>query len=606
MVLEEDIPPFLTWLGPAVGGYLVSVAILAVMVAAGCWLLQTLVVGPVSAGDRVYRGLVGVGRDLAATSWRRTWALARLAMQESLRRHVLVVLGLFALIVVFAGWFLDPASVNPGRLRVEFILGSTNFLVCAVTLLLAVFSLPADFKAKAIQTVTTKPARSGEIVLGRILGFALVGTGLLAIMGLAGWVFVARGVAHSHTVEAGSLVEIRNDAGDPIGSAGQTSLDHGHRHRVRLDAAGTGVAELEQGHTHRVRAAGGGRHVVEAPEGILEARRPLRGRLSFLGRNGVPMAKGISVGDEWAYRSYIEGGTLAAAIWSFAGVREQEFPDGLPLELEVHVFRTHKGQIDRGISGSIRVRNPVTRLQSDPIVFIAKEATPDRHPIPRRLAVAAADGGRREVDLFEELVADGRVEIVIQCLEPGQYFGVAQADCYLRAGDGSFALNYAKSCLGIWFQMLLLTALGVVFSTVVAGPVALFGTLSILLVGQFRDFIFKLFTSQVTGDTLQAPGGGPIESFYRIVTQASIMAELADTAAVRWMKWIDTALLAPLRLAAGLFPSLSALGTSDFVAGGFDIPLDRVAMDAAETLGYLAVLVVAGAFFLRSREVGST
>jgi hypothetical protein len=29
-------------------------------------------------------------------------------------------------------------------------------------------------------------------------------------------------------------------------------------------------------------------------------------------------------------------------------------------------------------------------------------------------------------------------------------------------------------------------------------------------------------------------------------------------------------------------------------------------MDAAETLGYLAVLVVAGAFFLRSREVGST
>jgi hypothetical protein len=219
MVLEEDIPPFLTWLGPAVGGYLVSVAILAVMVAAGCWLLHTLVVGPVSAGDRVYRGLVGVGRDLAATSWRRTWALARLAVQESLRRHVLVVLGLFALIVVFAGWFLDPASVNPGRLRVEFILGSTNFLVCAVTLLLAVFSLPADFKAKAIQTVTTKPARSGEIVLGRILGFALVGTGLLAIMGLAGWVFVARGVAHSHTVEAGSLVEIRNGAGATLFTA---------------------------------------------------------------------------------------------------------------------------------------------------------------------------------------------------------------------------------------------------------------------------------------------------------------------------------------------------------------------------------------------------
>ncbi|MFN9370227.1 MAG: ABC transporter permease [Planctomycetia bacterium] len=606
MVLEEEIPPFLTWLSPAVGGYAVSVALLGVVVAGCCWLVQSFVVGPVTAGDRVYRGIVGVGRDLAATSGRRTWALARLAMQESLRRHVLVVLGLFAVIMVFAGWFLDPTSVNPGKLRVEFILAATNFLVCAVTLLLAVFSLPADFKAKAIQTVTTKPARSGEIVLGRILGFALVGTGLLTVMGIAGWAFVARGVVHAHGVDAAQLVEIRDDEGTVIGYEGKTSVDHGHRHRVRLDAAGNGVAEAEQGHGHPIRGTGPGRHVVDGPEGILEARRPLRGRLSFLGRNGLPMDRGISVGDEWAYRSYIEGGTLAAAIWTFAGVTERDFPDGLPLELEIHVFRTHKGQIDKGIGGSIRVRNPVTRLQSDPIVFIAREATLDRQPIPRQLTVTAADGDRREVDLFEALVADGRVEVILQCLEPGQYYGVAQADCYLRAGDGSFAVNYAKSCLGIWLQMLLLTALGVVLSTVVAGPVALFGTLAILLVGQFRDFISKLFTSQVTGDSVAAPGGGPIESFYRIVTQASITAELEKTTGVLWMKTIDTLLLAPLRLAAGLFPSLSALGTSDFVAGGFDIPLNRVAMDVAETFGYLVVLVVAGAVFLRTREVGST
>ncbi|MFN9982218.1 MAG: hypothetical protein ACK53Y_19985, partial [bacterium] len=85
------------------------------------------------------------------------WALARLAIQESLRRHVLVVLGLFALIVLFAGWFLDPTSVNPGKLYLGFMLGATNLLVCLVTLILSVFSIPADIKAKAIQTVTTKP-----------------------------------------------------------------------------------------------------------------------------------------------------------------------------------------------------------------------------------------------------------------------------------------------------------------------------------------------------------------------------------------------------------------------------------------------------------------
>jgi hypothetical protein len=72
------------------------------------------------------------------------------------------------------------------------------------------------------------------------------------------------------------------------------------------------------------------------------------------------------------------------------------------------------------------------------------------------------------------------------------------------------------------------------------------------------------------------------------------------------MKGIDTLLLSPLRLAAGMVPSLAALGTSDFVSGGFDIPATLVAMDALRTLGYLIVLVVAGAFFLHGREVGST
>ena len=37
------------------------------------------------------------------------------------------------------------------------------------------FSLPADIKTKTIYTVVTKPVRPGEIVLGRIVGFSLVG-----------------------------------------------------------------------------------------------------------------------------------------------------------------------------------------------------------------------------------------------------------------------------------------------------------------------------------------------------------------------------------------------------------------------------------------------
>ena len=120
------------------------------------------------------------------------------------------------------------------------------------------------------------------------------------------------------------------------------------------------------------------------------------------------------------------------------------------------------------------------------------------------MVATSADGGTRKVDLFNDIVSDGRVEVVLQCLEPSQYYGVAQADFYLRSGNGSFALNYAKSCLGIWFAMLLVSAIGVTFSTFLAGPVALLATLSVILIGQFRSFIEGLFDAQVTGDNLNA------------------------------------------------------------------------------------------------------
>jgi hypothetical protein len=609
MVLEEEIPTFASWIGPAVVSYLFAASLVAVTAAVIAWLVQSTVYGPLAAGDRVYRGVVSGIVDLAGMSARRVWALARLAIQESLRRNVLVALALFALIVLFAGWFLDPKSVNPGKLYLGFILSATNLLVCLVVLLLSVFSLPADMKAKAIQTVVTKPVRTGEIVLGRMLGFALVGTVLLAVMGGIGWGFVVRSVSHRHEVVAADLVERRGEDGVVTGWEGRSSLDRGHRHRVELTADGEGMTDTTQGHRHRIRRISGegatALYEVGPVEGLLEARRPHRGKLGFLDREGRPSAKGISVGAEWSYRQYIEGGSLAAAIWTFSDISEEEFPEGLPLEMVVRVFRTYKGEIEKGIAGSVRVRNPSTGLQSDPFYFTAKEFTIDSLLIPRTLPATSADGGTRQVNLFTDIVSDGRVEVVLQCLEPAQYYGVAQADFYLRSGSGSFAFNYVKSCVGIWFSMLIVTAVGVMFSTFLAGPVALLASLAVVVVGQFREFIQRLFESQVTGDSKIMPGGGPIESLYRIVTQASITVDLDPSPVVTAMKTVDTFLLAPMRLAAAIFPSLAALGTSDFVSGGFDIPLNLLAENGLETAGYVLAFFIAGALCLRAREVAS-
>jgi hypothetical protein len=605
MVLEEEIPRFAAWIGPAVVRYGFAAFMVTVCAAAAAWVAQGMVYGPLAAGDRVYRGFLTGLADLAGTSPRRVWALARLAIQESVRRNVLVVLAIFGLVLVFAGWFLDPASVNPGKLYIGFILAATNLLVCAVVLLLAVFSLPADIRSRTIQTVTTKPVRTSEIVLGRILGFALVGTALLAAMGLAGWAFVVRSVAHTHTLVSDDLLEATDESGAAVGATGRTGLERGHRHRVAIGADGTGMAETAGGHRHRVRANADGTYAVGPAEGLLEARKPLRGTLRFLDRDGRPSTKGISVGSEWAYREFIAGGTPSAAIWTFSGLSEREFPEGLPLETIIRVFRTHKGRIEDGIHGTIQVRNPATGLRSEVFPIVAKEFSIEEVFVPRRIGTMLPDGGTREVDLYEDLVADGRIEVWLQCLEPGQYYGVAQADFFMSTGDGSFALNYAKGCLGIWFAMLIATSLGVMFSTFLAGPVAMVATLAVILVGQFRGFIARLFESQVTGDSSIVPGGGPIESLVRLATQESITGDWDPTPAALVIKAIDTALLAPMRLAASIFPSLSELGTGDFVAAGFSIPFDLLAAHGAETAGFVVAFAVAGAFCLKAREVAS-
>ena len=67
--------------------------------------------------------------DIVRISPRRVLALARLAVQESIRRRVVVVFAVFILILLFAGWYLDRESIDPARLYLDFVLTATSYLV---------------------------------------------------------------------------------------------------------------------------------------------------------------------------------------------------------------------------------------------------------------------------------------------------------------------------------------------------------------------------------------------------------------------------------------------------------------------------------------------
>ena len=593
MTLESVPPIFWNWIWPALQFFLQAAAILGCTALAVGFLVSAFRYGPVAGGDMTYQMLRTGVRDMLALSPRRILALAWLAVQESLRRRVLVGFGVFLLILLFAGWFLDSKTNDPATLYLSFVLTATTYLVLLMALFLSAFSLPADIKNHTIYTIVTKPVRPGEIVLGRILGFSAIGTVLLAVMGLFSYVFVVRVLNHSHEVELASLKPASSDTSAK--SAGRTSAAQNHRHQVTIDADGKGSTDIVQGHFHYIDPQLDGEkttYVLGPPQDLLTARVPQYGTLRFKDRDGKGIDRGISVGNEWKYRSFVEGGTPAAAVWTFQNITPERYPDRVPIEMTIRVFRSYKGDIEKGILGSLVLKNPRTGRSSRMETFRAKEFTIDSRNIPRKLA----DEKGKPIDLFDDLVADGELEIWLQCIDSSQYFGVAPADFYLRAADASFPLNFLKSYLGIWVQMLLVTSFGVMFSTFLSGAVAMMATLASVVLGFFTKFVFDVAQGSVEG-------GGPIESLIRLVNQRNVTVQMEPGLTRDAVQGADAVFMFFMKSITSLLPDFRQFSNVDYVAHGFDIPPDTLGVQMFSGLGYVVAVFAIGYYFLRTREM---
>lgn len=647
MPIETEIPELSSWLVPSLGVWAIALAGLAIglFVLGWIWaLLHAGVVGnPAIFGSQTRRFLArtwAASTDLVLISPRRVGALAWLGVKEAIRRRVIIVFVVFLGILLMAGWFLDPASDNPAKLYLNFVLGTSNYLILLLMLLVTVFSLPNDIQKKTIYTVLTKPVRPSEIILGRILGFTVVGTVLVAGMGLISYAFVVRGLAHTHQIDVATLRPLGDPVPQPDGSTktlqqGWTTKVHGHRHRVFIDLQGRARLDMEQGHTHVAKAEPGveGGFVLGGPEGLLTARVPKYGRLVFRNRQGFDEVKGISVGDEWTYRSYIEGGSEAAAIWTFSGMRESDFPgDTIPVEMNIGVFRTHKGDMQRGILGSLLVRNPDNGVTVELEVFESKEFSILQLQIPKKIErfasarfvqrrTRAPDGAvvfspqkpaeidparQKEFDLFRDLVTpDGRLEVWLQCLEGGQYFGMAKPDLYLRVGDGTFFMNVMKGYAGTWCQMVMVIAFGVMLSTFLSAPVAMAATLGVLIGGLAHTFLTQVAVGQIFEGVETPYQAGPIESFVRLVTQTGVMEEMPETVAYQVMRAVDVGFRLWLESMSYAIPPLSQMSFVQFVMNGYNVSGELLLIDFLRVLGYFVPVFVLGHFFLKSREVAA-
>ncbi len=592
MTIETPLDAFSDWWAAASLTWLAVVAAVALLSIAIGYVFAAVQVGPIAAIRRSAAFLRSAVMDLVRLSPRRVTAIARLAMLESVRRMVLAVFVVFLVILLFAGWYLDPTSNNPARLYLSFVLSTTSYLVLLLALFLSVFSLPNDIRNKTIYTIVTKPVRPSEIVLGRIIGFSAIGTVLLLATGLVSYIFVVRGLNHTHEIEearthatAGS-----DDANEDV-VAHRTTLVHNHRHEY---LEGDHRTSTDRGHWHRVESTGDDNFAVGGVEGLLVARVPVVGSLTFRDRNGELAEKGVSVGQESRYRSWIEGASQQAAVWIFEDVTPQRYPNGLPLEMNLGVFRTHQGDKGkRGILGSIILRNPDDpKIATAPRNFIAQEYRSDLKLMARELS---GENGEA-LDLFDDLTSDGRLEVMIICLEGGQYYGVSPTDVYLRSRNASFFGNFMKGYSGIWLQMLIITTIGVTLSTFLNSAVAMLGTLVLIVAGFARGFMSDVAADRVLG-------GGPLESLIRLVTQANVSSPLEVGVGGDLATTLDDLYQGMMGGVIYLVPDLSKLGNSNRVANGFDIPWNEVFIHTYTAFGYMLPVFVAGYLFLKMREV---
>jgi len=248
-----------------------------------------------SAGDagKVFsNGLLGYLKDILTISPRRVLAIMTLTLKEAWRRKALLVFVVFAMLLMFAGWFItdknDRAELQL-NVHITFMLTTISWLILPVVMFLSCWGLPEDIRIRSLHTVVTKPVRRVEVVLGRMLGFISMSTVILLVMGIAGYIWITR------------------QAPDSL--------------------AETGDSDRRQ---------------------FLTCRVPVYGNLFFLNRLGLPSYTGINVGDTWLYRSFVEGNSRSRAVWVFPQVEEDILlpdKDGnvLHLESRFEAFRTIKG-----------------------------------------------------------------------------------------------------------------------------------------------------------------------------------------------------------------------------------------------------------------------
>ena len=399
----------------------------------------------------------------------------------------------------------------------------------------------------------------------------------------------------------------------------------------------------------------------------LKARAPVFGTLTY--ENTESADKGVNVGEEWNYRSYItapeRGEQAQTAVFHFADPPALGGRKKVRCEFNFAIYRAYKGQNqNRGISCAFTFqtwrfdRNRLDEYrkkrkegrgnlqggnEADLDNDLAKEfgyyeidsfPVENFHTMSRDVPgglfenAAQPDPKRRDELVRMGLSPSPSVEVRVRCLDRQEYVGMARYDLYLRQDDPegagearAFAVNFLKGASGLWMRIILVIGVATALSTYMSNVISLLVALMLYLGGLFRDFI----SSVVVGKNV---GGGPLQSFFAVVgRQVGVGAteqapkqvadgawcallqhdtsHLEQTVSSYIFRLFDPAFRWTMGRVFDLIPDVDRFDLTLFVAEGFDVSLGQLVVTLLMLIGYLLPWAVLAFYLLKWREVAS-
>jgi ABC-type transport system involved in multi-copper enzyme maturation permease subunit len=516
----------------------------------------------------------------------RIWAVARLSIKESIRNRAVAIFAVLPILFLFLDWFIPPRPEDQIRNYVLIIYWAMFALFLLTAAVLGAYSLPSEIKSLTIHTVVTKPITKFEIVLGRFLGHGLLLSVSLFGLGLLSLLFISRGLTE----------EAKNES--------------------------------------------------------FVARVPVYGNLGFLN------TKGESVGREWDYRRYIAGQNMSGtgkrqyAVWLFDDLSEIEpLENGnVKLQFTFDIFRLTKGDENKGVfctfkftdgmtdSATAEAKVELRRQEKDKRLAAARNNAGPKtdfaelgakidaellkeFPVFERAGVEVTDYHTQTIEVPMALIeklrqldqsrapnAEGLkppAMVVYVSIDPdrgsaAQMLGVARRDFFVLAAENSFYVNFLKGLVGIWLLTLVVLGVAVCSSTYLSFVVSLLVTVFLLLSGYFRPAIAQLATNQ-------SVGGGPAESFTRLVTRSNAVTPLDESPSTSVIQGIDAGFRWQMRLILAAIPDVGRYDLRPYVANGYDISPSKILLadNVLPTVAYLLPWFVLAFYLINYREIAN-